>query len=357
MSMVKKDGHRSNKKIGLPPGSLVYTGVPRESPTEITLISYDQDAVDTFSSQDLKKIISNFQEKRVNWINFDSLHNISLIEEAGNWANIHNLLLEDILDVSHQPKIEEYDNYLFFTMKMLELDKEGSDYQFDHISFVLGKNYLLSFQELSRDPFDPIRERISTGRGKLRGRGSDYLFILLLDAIVDQYFLLLEKINGSVSQIEIELFENPSEQTVNKIIHQKKELNILRENINPVTEGLKFFRIEESDFINDEYKDNFNDVKDHLKQISDSINNQRESLTSLMEFYMVRVSNQMNEVMKTLTIIATIFIPLTFIAGIYGMNFNNMPELNWKWSYPLLLAFMFVGGTGWYIYMRRRKWF
>jgi len=183
------------------------------------------------------------------------------------------------------------------------------------------------------------------------------LFILLLDAVVDQYFLLLERINNAIAQIEIELFESPAEPIVNKIINQKKELNILMENISPVAEGLKSFRIDDSDFISNDYINYYNDVKDHLKQISDNINNQRETLTSLMEFYMIRISNQMNQVMKTLTIIATIFIPLTFIVGIYGMNFHYMPEISWKWSYPLLMIFMLAGGVAWYIYMRRKKWF
>jgi magnesium transporter len=355
--MSKKTDHKSNKKIGLPPGVLVYTGVPKEGDTGITLISYNQETVENFTSTNLKDIHSKVQESRVNWINFDSLHNTALIEEAGNIFKIHNLLLEDILDISHQPKVEEYDNFLFFTLKMLELSKDGNDHKFDHISFVLGKNYLLSFQEFKGDPFDPIRERIAAGKGKVRSRDAGYLFVLLLDAIVDQYFIMLDKINTAVAQIEMELFENPSESIVNRIIRQKKELNTLMENISPVAEGLKSFRIDDSDFISNDYINYFNDVKDHLKQISDNIHNQRESLTSLMEFYMIRISNQMNQVMKTLTIIATIFIPLTFIVGIYGMNFQHMPELGWKWSYPLLLISMLFGGVGWYIYMRKRKWF
>jgi magnesium transporter len=355
--MVQKTVQKSNKKIGLPPGALVYTGLPKEGDTEITLISYDQNAVDKLVSTDLQKIQAGVKQERVNWINFDSLHNTNLIEEAGNVFKIHNLLLEDILDISHQPKVEEYEEFLFFTLKMLEISKDGNDYKFDHISFVVGKNYLLSFQEFKGDPFDPIRERINSNKSKARSRDAGYLFVLLLDAIVDQYFIMLDKINNAVAQIEIELFENPSESIVNKIIRQKKELNILMENIIPVAEGLKSFRIDDSDFISNDYINYFNDVKDHLKQISDNIHNQRESLTSLMEFYLIRISNQMNEVMKTLTIIATLFIPLTFIVGIYGMNFHYMPELSWKWSYPLLMAIMFVGGIGWYIYMRRRKWF
>lgn len=355
--MGKKSYSKASKKIGLPPGSLVYTGSPKEGATGIAMISYNQDAVATASSNDLSEIHKEIKANMVNWINIDSLHNTMVIEESGRLMNIHPLILEDILDVGHQPKIEEYDDYLFFTMKMLELTREGNDYQFDHVSFVLGKNYLLSFQEHKGDPFDPIRERIENAKGKVRSRGADYLFIMLLDAIVDQYFLVLEKINTGVAQIEIELFENPSESCVNEIVALKKELNVLRENVYPVAEGFKSFRIDDSDFISNDYINYFNDIKDHLKQISDGINNQREALTSLMEFYMIRISNQMNQVMKTLTIIATIFIPLTFIVGIYGMNFHFMPELDWKWGYPLLLILMLFGGIGWYIYMRKRHWF
>lgn len=355
---LKKNNHkRTNKKIGMPPGSLVYTGVPKEGETRITLITYTRDQYSRFDSASLAEISKHFDKNAVNWIHFDSLHNPTLIAEAGKILNLHQLVLEDILDVDHQPKIEAYDDYIFLTMKELKTQPEENKFSFGHISLVLGTNFLLTFQEHKGDPFEPVRERLETGKGRARGRTADYLFILLVDAIVDQYFLadeILDKVNGD---IEIELYENPSQSSVDSIILQKKELNHFKKEVYPLAESFRLFFPIDSDLISGEHIGYFNDINDHLKQIVDSINAHRESLTSMMEFYMIRISNQMNQVMKTLTIIATIFIPLTFIVGIYGMNFKFMPELEWKWSYPLLMLIMLVIGIGMYIYMRKKRWF
>jgi len=355
---MKKNNHkRTSKKIGLPPGTLIYTGAPKEGDTEITLITYNEETFKKIISTDLNEIVSHVAKDAVNWINFDSLHNIKLIEEAGKMLNIHHLLLEDILDVGHQPKIEEYDDYLFLTLKTLKPVNGENDLHFEQISLVLGTNLLMTFQEHKGDPFEPIRERLEAGKGKARGRTADYLFILLTDAIVDQYFFAEEILDKQIAEIEIELFEKPGEATVNRIIMQKKELNRIKKEVYPIAEGFKLFLSADSEFIRNEFLNYFNDINDHLKQIVDSINSQRESLTSMMEFYMIRISNQMNQVMKTLTVIATIFIPLTFIVGVYGMNFRYMPELDWKWSYPVLMLFMLAGGIVMYLFMRKRKWF
>jgi magnesium transporter len=355
--MKKNNPKKISKKIGLPPGSIVYTGAPKEGDTGITLISYNEESFSKFISTDLKEVTSRIKKNAVNWINFDSLHNTALIEEAGKMLNIHHLLLEDILDVGHQPKIEEFDDYLFLTLKTLKPVNGNEDLRFEQMSLVLGHDLLLTFQEHTGDPFEPIRERLEAGKGKARGRTADYLFILLVDAIVDQYFFAEEFFDKEISEIEIELFEKPGDSTVNRIINQKKELNLFKKEINPIAEGFRLFLSADSEFIRSEFLDYFKDINDHLKQIIDSINSQRESLTSMMEFYMIRISNQMNQVMKTLTVIATIFIPLTFIVGVYGMNFRYMPELDWKWSYPILMLIMLAVGILMYQFMRKRKWF
>ena len=238
--------------------------------------------------------------------------------------------------------------------------KPGTDndaFESEQLSFVLGKNYLLSFQEVPGDPFDVIRERIFSGKGKARGRNADYLMFLLTDAIVDQYFLVLENLSKKISEIELDLLEKSDETLVHRIIEEKKQLSRLRSIIYPMRDCLKTLVSEETDLVNEENIKYFNDVYDHLKQIVSSLESHHESLTSFMEFYATQVSNQMNQVMKTLTVIATIFIPLTFFAGLYGMNFRYMPELNWKWSYPILLVIMVTIGVGMYLYMRRKKWF
>ena len=205
---------------------------------------------------------------------------------------------------------------------------------------LLTKGLLLSFQEYKGDPFDNIIERIKTGKGKARGRGSDYFLFLLIDAIVDQYLLSIETVNKHIADLELEIFERPHEHIVAKIIEQKKVISALRKIISPVRDSLKEVTLGETAFISEEYYNYFNDIYDHIKNIVEHLDGQREMLTSLMEFYMSQVSTQMNKVMQTLTIIATIFIPLTFLAGIYGMNFQYMPELEVKWSYPILLITM-----------------
>ncbi len=361
-SSLKKILNRSNQtriseKAGQPPGTIIYTGAPKEGETDIALYTYDQENINVFETTSLDEISSKIVAGKVNWINFNSLHQVELIAQAGIQFNIHNLTLEDIAHVGHQPKMEEYENYLFMTMKMIKPNQERDEFMVEQISFILTEDHLISFQEQTGDPFDNIRDRLMAGKGKARGRGPDYLLFLLMDAIVDQYLLVIESVNNQISGLEMEVLEDPDEQVVTKIIDQKKTISTLRKIIFPLRDSLKDITTGETDFIAEDYFNYFNDVYDHLKQIVEHLDNQREALTSLMEFYMSRISTQMNKVMQRLTIVATIFIPLTFLAGIYGMNFHYMPELEFKWGYPVLLFIMLSLGVGMYIYMRRKKWF
>ena len=297
------------------------------------------------------------KKDEVAWINFDSLHDVDLMIKVGEKYKVHNLTLEDIVHVGHNPKMEEYDDYLFLTMKMIKPDEEAAHFNVEQISFIVGENYLLSFQEHKGDPFDTIRDRIMTGKGKARERSSDYLLFLLIDAIVDQYLLSIETINKDIADLEMRILERPDQNVVEKITEQKRTISGLRNIIYPVRDTLKGITTGETEFVKDDYFNYFNDVYDHVKQIVDHLDSLRETLTSLMEFYMSQMSHQMNKVMQMLTIIATIFIPLTFLAGIYGMNFQFMPELAWKWSYPILLGTMLVLGIAMFVYMRKKKWF
>ncbi len=354
---MKRSQPSITKKVGLHPGAIVYTGSPKERKTGISLLQYDDKESEFFETFSFPDINEKINPNLVNWINFDSLHDIDLITLAGSHFNIHNLTLEDIVHVGHMPKIEEYENYLYFTLKIIKPNFEDGSFNIEHVGFVIIKNILISFQENKDDPFNNIRDRIKTGKGKARGRGSDYLLFLLLDAIIDQYLLSIEAVNKQIADLEIEIFENPNEKIVARIIELKKVISALRKIIFPVKDSLKMITIGEIEFISEDYYNYYVDIYDHAKNIVDHLDNQREMLTSLMDFYMSQVSTQMNKVMQTLTIIATIFIPLTFLAGIYGMNFQFMPELDWKWSYPVLLICMFVLGISMYIYMRRKKWF
>ena len=354
---MRRNQPKISEKVGLPPGSIIYTGDPKEGDTGITLLQYDLEKVKFIESHNFSEIYNQLVKEQVNWLNFDSLHDIDLITEAGSKFNIHNLSLEDIVHVGHQPKMEEYDDYLFFTLKIIKPNEQEDTFNIEHISFVLTNNLLISFQEYKGDPFEIIRDRIKAGKGKARGRGSDYLLFLLIDAIVDQYLLSIETINKHIADLELEIFERPNELVVTKIIEQKKVISAFRKIILPMRDSFKEITTGETDFISEDYYNYYNDVYDHIKNIVDHLDNQREMLTSLMDFYMSQISTQMNKVMQTLTIIATIFIPLTFLAGIYGMNFQFMPELEWKWSYPILLIIMFILGISMYIFMRRKRWF
>ena len=354
---MKRSQPKITHKVGLPPGSIVYTGTPKDRPTGIATLQYNAEKADLKTLNSLEEVDVASGEHAVTWVNFDSLHDVDLIIRAGQRFGIHNLTLEDIVNVGHNPKMEEYDNYLFLARKMIKPDPEQGDFRVEQISFVLGENYLLTFQEHRGDPFDGIRDRILTGKGKARGRSSDYLLFLLIDAIVDQYLLSIEENNKLISELEIQILERPDQHMVARISEHKKTISGLRKMIYPVRDALKGITLDETEFIKDDYFNYYNDVYDHVKQIIDHLDSQGETLTTLMEFYMSQVSNQMNKVMQMLTIIATIFIPLTFLAGIYGMNFQYMPELAWKWSYPVLLGVMLVIGVSMYIYMRRRKWF
>lgn len=359
-SLLKIIGRTSKsytQKAGLPPGSIVYTGQQKDGLTELTLLKYDANKVFHKKSDKLQEIVTEIDDKQVNWINFNSLHDTDLIASAGELFSIHNLTLEDIVHVGHQPKLEEYDDYLFFTLKMIKPEQGDAEFNVEHVSFVLRPGLLISFQEQDGDPFDGIRERIEAGKGKARGRGADYLLFLLIDAIIDQYLLSIETITKEITDLELEIFENPDDHVVEKIIGQKKVISSLRKIIYPVRDNLKEITSSDIGFIDEDYYNYYMDVYDHLKNIVDHLDSQREMLTSLMEFYMSQISNQMNKVMQRLTIVATIFIPLTFLAGIYGMNFQFMPELQWKYSYPLLLLIMLVLGVIMYFYMRRKKWF
>ncbi|MBN2173938.1 MAG: magnesium/cobalt transporter CorA [Bacteroidales bacterium] len=355
--ILKRSQPKISHKVGLPPGSIVYTGSPKEGKVGLMLWQYDEKSVESFESVDLNDILGKIDPEKISWLNFDSLHDVDLIVQAGESFSIHSLTLEDIVHVGHTPKMEEYDEYLFITLKMIKPNSEEEVFSVEQISFVLKGNFLLSFQEYKGDPFDNIRDRINTGKGKARGRGADYLLFLLIDAIVDQYLLSIETTDKQISNLELEIFENMNEQLVGKIIEQKKIISALRKIIYPVRDSLKEITTGETDFISEEYYNYYNDIYDHIKNIVEHLDSQREMLTSLMEFYMTQVSNQMNQVMKTLTVIATIFIPLTFLAGIYGMNFEFMPELKYRWAYPAVLVIMLAAGLGMYLYMRRKKWF
>lgn len=344
---------KHSKKHGLPPGSLIYTGNHRDLKPEITLFHYDNN---NFTESEIKKQdIDTLSFSSVSWLNVNGLEDISLIENIGKRFSLHPLVMEDILSINQRPKVEFYEHYIFIVLKMIYYCEDNSITS-EQVSIILTQDCVISFQEKPGDVFDPIRERIRMAKGMIRRKDSDYLCYSLIDAITDNYFSVMEGIGEYLEALEEIIIRNPTKNSMSKIHHTKRQLSQLRKSVWPLREVCSNIEKSESILIKRESKPYFRDVYDHSIQIMDTVESQRELLSGLLDIYLSSLSNRMNEVMKVLTIIATIFIPLTFITGVYGMNFHFMPELGYKWAYPASLGLMIIIGVGMVIYFKRKKW-
>lgn len=354
--MKEKSTTFYSKTIGLSPGTPVYVGKKANADLYIDIIDYNSDFIEEKELDNIDEALSYKTSETVSWINVNGINHINDIEKIAAHFQLHPLVIEDISNTQQRPKIEEYDNYLYVVLKMLYFDNEGS-LQVEHISFVLGDKFVLSFQEADGDIFDPIRERLKKDKGKIRKMGADYLLYSLMDAVVDNYFNLMEILGEKIEDSEEELFDRKPNDHITQDIHfLKREILKIRRAVYPLREVVN--RIEKigSEIITDRTQIYMRDLHDHIIQVSESIDIHRELIWGLMDMYMSSVSNKMNEVMKVLTIIATVFIPLTFIAGIYGMNFKHMPELDYEYSYYILWGVMVLIFIGLLYYFKRRKW-
>ncbi len=352
----KIPSYRLSQNAGASPGTLIYTGKVKDEEAEVTLLQYNENAINKTERKDLPEILSKISPSQANWINVSAIHHTEVIQKIGDHFNLHPLVLEDIPNTLLSPQYEDFDDYLFITLKMLSVNAESHLVEQEHVSFILGKNYLLSFQERKKDVFDPVRQRLEKARGKIRKRGVDYLLYALIDVIVDNYYAITEEVSEKMNQLESELIRRPTPRAVEKIANYKKQLIELRKTVYPLRDALGKLDNEE-ELIEQGTMRFFKDVYSHVEHVINTMETQRDILTGFMDLYMSTLSHKMNEVMKTLTIIATIFIPLTFVAGVYGMNFQYMPELQWKWGYFASLGLMFLVGIIMYIYMKSRRWF
>ncbi|GAA0893227.1 magnesium/cobalt transporter CorA [Fulvivirga kasyanovii] len=345
-------------KAGMPPGTLIFMGDKLTEKSQVDLISYNSGDIIEFCSKSSEDVLEQLSPDRVNWVNIDGLHNVKLIEEIGEHFKLHPLLMEDVLNTEHRPKAEEYEHQIFFTLKTL-YNLTDVDITYEQISFVLGKDYLLSFQEKEGDLFEGFRDRLrQTGPGKnrARSRSADYLFYRLVDTIVDSYYIILEKVGERIDVLEDEVYDEPTKKTLHDIQQLKRELIFLRKTVYPLREALSKITKGEYHLIKKDTLPFFSDVYDHTIHVIETLETYRDLVTNLTDMYMTSISNKMNEVMKVLTIMATIFIPLTFIAGVYGMNFQHMPELNWKYGYPAVWGIMIATSIAMIIYFKRKKW-
>jgi len=348
---------QDSKTVGLPPGTLVYTGDSTDAGTKISILDYNPECLDESPIDDISKCKFFKDRNTVTWLNVDGLTDTVKLGFIGEIFGIHPLTMEDILHTDQRPKVEFFDDYLFIVMKMIYRAKKRSEIVSEQVSFVIGANFVISFQENpEEDVFEGIRQRIRGNKGRIRKMGADYLAYALMDAIIDNYFIVLERQGDRIEDIEEELIKEPTPKTVNKVYRIKRELLYLRKVTWPLRETISMLQKDDTKLIRKETKLYVRDLYDHIIQLLDTIEIYREMTTSMLDLYLTTVSAKMNEIMKVLTIIATIFMPLTFVAGIYGMNFKHMPELEWYFGYPLALLLMGCISFGMLIFFRRKKW-
>jgi magnesium transporter len=348
--------HQS-KKHGLPPGAAIHIGEQKIDKTIIEVIDFDTKNMQTIQSEKIEDIFK-FKETITNsWINIVGLHETDILQNIGQNFDFHPLVIEDILNTNQRPKLEIFDDYIFIIMKMIVYDVDKQKLNIEQVSIILGKNYVFTFQERRGDVFQPIRDRLKNIKGRLRKNKHDYLMYALMDVIVDNYFKILEDISINIENFEEAVTQSPDQSLIEQIYNIKRELLLLKKSIWPLREIVSSLKKEETDLIASNTEIYLNDLSDHIIQLIEVTETYRDMASGLMDTYMSMVSHRMNEVMKVLTIIATIFIPLTFIAGIYGMNFEIMPELKWKWGYFSVWGVMIIIFIGMLFYFKRKKWF
>lgn len=347
---------KHSKSAGLPPGTLIHIGEKKAENVRITVMDYDEQKFEEKQVSSIEECFVFKSTSTVAWINIDGIHQIDIIEKIGKQFDLHPLILEDILNTGQRPKVEDYEDHLFVVLKMLRYNGEEQIVQSEQVSLVLGPNFVISFQESVGDVFEQIRDRIRNAKGRIRKAGSDYLAYALLDAVVDGYFTILEKYGDKIESLEEELIAEPTNKTLQQIHSLKREMIFLRRSVWPLRELISGLQKSESSLIKDSTSIYLRDVYDHTIQVIDTVESFRDMVSGMLDIYLSSISNRMNAVMKVLTIIATIFIPLTFVAGIYGMNFKYMPELEQRWAYPVVWLIMLSVAVVMLIYFRRKKW-
>lgn len=334
----------------------MHSGERKTEEIRISIIDYDASEVTERSMKDISECSPYKQMDTVTWINIDGLHDIKILETLGEQYGLHPLVMEDILSTRQRPKMEDYDDYLYLVLRMLTTDEADVKIEDEQFSMILGDNFVITFQEKPGDVFDPVRERLRNPKRQIRKLGADYLAYALIDAIVDHYFVALEAIGETIVDIEGKLMDDSEQEDLESIHGLKREMIFFRKSVWPLREVIAQINRGESQLFHKKTLVYLRDVYDHTIQVIDTNESYRDMLSSLLDLYLSTLSNKMNEVMKVLTIIATIFIPLTFIAGIYGMNFSYMPELEWKWAYPVVWAVIIVVTIGMVAFFKKRKW-
>ncbi len=351
---MRPGNQKRSKKAGLLPGSLIHVGHTYTEKSKITLIRYNETS---YSEKEISSpAMLDAPKDEITWITVDGLQDTELMEELGNIFKLHPLVLEDILNTNQRPKMEDYGDYLYVVLNNFT-GADEVDLTSEQISIVLGRNFVLSFREKESAIFQPIRERLSCNKGRIRKAGADYLVHAIIDNIVDNYFIVLEALEEKIEFLEDDLVKRTTPVTLQAINKLKRELILLRKSLWPLREAISTLERLDSQLIGGSTGIYFKDIYDHVIAVIDSVETYRDMLSNMLDIYLSAVSNKLNEVMKVLTIIATLFMPLTFLAGIYGMNFKHMPELEWRWGYFIVLGIMLSVAMFMIFYFKRKKWF
>ena len=348
---------KRSEKSGLPPGSLVHIGEKLSDKTTIEIMDYNESSHEEREATTVPECGGALDEQTIRWISVDAVHDIRILEQVGPLCGLHPLTLEDILNTDQRPKMEDFGEYIYIVLKMFVPAGDPSEGDVsDQISIVLGRNFVISFQERKSDVFNPLRERIKRDRGRMAKMGADYLAYAIMDTIVDNYFAILETKGERMDSLEEELLKNPAPAIMHAIQSLKHEMIYLRKAVWPLRETINNLERSASPLIRNSTRPYLKDVYDHTIQVIDTVETFRDMISGMLDIYLSSVSNKMNEVMKVLTVIATIFIPLTFIVGIYGMNFKYMPELELRWGYHALWLVMITVVIFMLFYFKRKKW-
>lgn len=348
---------KTGKKAGAPPGTIMHLGEHRTYRVKITQVNYDENNYYEKNDISLGELFKSYPEYNVEWVNFDGIHDVDMIERIGAHYSINMLVLEDIVNSSQRPKYEDYDDYVYIVLRMLTHDEKRNEAESEQVSIILSHDMVLTFQEKESDDFESIRNRIRKKKGKLYRMGSDFLCYSIIDYIIDNYFIVLEKIGDRIDTLEEEVLGHIEEDTIQKLHALKRDTLAIKKSLWPLRDILSIMLKPGSPIVKDETKLFLRDAYDHTVEAIETVEVYRDFISGLLDINLSRMSNRMNEIMKVLTLISTIFMPLTFIAGVYGMNFKNMPETEWKSGYFLILSIMFSMAALMLVFFKKKKWF
>ncbi|RPI95908.1 MAG: magnesium/cobalt transporter CorA [Spirochaetales bacterium] len=353
---MRKLTGKVSKKRGLPPGTLVHVGDRKTEITKILVIEYNETRYNICDTESVAACSSQIENPTVRWIDIVGIDRVDVVAEAGSLYDFHPLVMEDILNTSQRPKLDDWGDYSFLVLKALHYNEARDEITAEQISLVLKGDTVITFQEIEGDDFLPVIDRIINDRGRIRKLGADFLVYAIIDSVVDNYFGILERLGDRIEALEDELLSDPRRETIHRIHALKSEMIFLRKSVWPLREVISRLERGEGGAFNDSTFVYLKDIHDHIVQVIDTIELLRDMLSGMLEIYLTSVNNRLNEVMKLLTVITTIFIPLSFIAGVYGMNFRFMPELEWKGAYFVVIALMAAIGVSMFVYFKKKKW-